>query len=193
MPRNSPEQRKNAANFPRKKRKIPKINKNSPTSFCKSQGREKKLRTKCSIGCCLCVLLSSKCNRCAQGDENEDPEKVSRSKRSRIRKRRQRCICHYVKGLQQRRSCIGISQKGSPERFRFLPISSVFFRYFSAFFRFSVSSFFILPFWLFFFFRGPIFSLFFLFLPFFAVFSRFIFRKKRGDTVCETPFVKPRL
>ena len=35
------------------------------------------------------------------------------------------------------------------------------------------------------------FRFFFLF-PFSSVFSRFVFRKKRGDTVRETPFAKPR-
>ena len=57
--------------------------------------------------------------------------------------------------------------------FRFLPFSSVFLRFF---FPFS--------------------SVFFRFLPFFLFSSvfcfRFIFRKKRGDTVRETPFAKPR-
>ena len=47
----------------------------------------------------------------------------------------------------------------------FFPCFSVFFRFFSVFFRFLR------------------------FLPFFC---RFIFRKRRGDTVRETPFVKPR-
>ena len=85
-----------------------------------------------------------------------------------------------------------------PFFFRFFPFSSVFFRFFhffpvfSVFFRFfpfssvcSVSFLF--------------FSVSFRFLPFFfrslplsSVFFRCIFRKKRGDTVLETPFAKPR-
>ena len=97
--------------------------------------------------------------------------------------------------------CIGVSQKGSPELasdfflvffLRFLPFFSVFFSCFlSVFFRF-------LPFSSVFSFRFSRFLLFFFrFLPFFpfsSVFFRFIFRekKKRGDTVRETPFAKPR-
>ena len=55
--------------------------------------------------------------------------------------------------------------------FRFLPFSSVFFRFLPFFFFFPFSS---------------VFFVFFRFL-------RFIFRKKRGDTVRETPFAKRRL
>ena len=61
-----------------------------------------------------------------------------------------------------------------------VPIFSVFFRFF---FRF-------LPFFFRFF---PFFSVFFRFFRFFPFFFRFIFRKKRGDTVRETPFAKPRV
>ena len=103
--------------------------------------------------------------------------------------------------------------------FRFLPFFSVFFRLFRffPFFPFFSVSFRFFPFLSVFFrfccFFGfgffPFFSVFFRFLPFFSVsfrffpfssvffpfssvFFRFIFRKKRGDTVCETPFAKPR-
>ena len=70
------------------------------------------------------------------------------------------------------RAMVGVSQKGSPERcrFRFFPF------FFSVFFRF-------LPF-------SSVFSLF-----FFRFFFPFHFqkkKKKRGDTVRETPFAKPR-
>ena len=73
-----------------------------------------------------------------------------------------------------------------------LPIFSVFFPFSSVFFVFSLFSFrFLFRFLPFF----PFLSLFFCFLPFFSVFFRFFpfhFQKKRGDTVRETPFAKPR-
>ena len=71
---------------------------------------------------------------------------------------------------------LGISQKGSPERFRFrlFPFSSDFFLFLPFFVRFH-------------FFLCRFFFVFFLF----SVFFRFIFRKKRGDTVHETPFANP--
>ena len=75
-----------------------------------------------------------------------------------------------------------------------LPIFSVFFR-FLPFSPFS-SGFFPFPFLSFFccFFSGSDFLPFFPFSSvFFSVFFRFIFRRKRGDTVRETPFAKPRL
>ena len=79
-------------------------------------------------------------------------------------------VCH--------RTQFGISQEGSPERcrFRFLPFSSVFLRFhfflFGCFFGFRF------------------------FLSFSSIFVRFLpfhfQKKKRGDTVRETPFAKPR-
>ena len=87
--------------------------------------------------------------------------------------------------------------------FRFLPFFpcflSVFFRFFPFFPCFlSVFSLFSFRFFLVFFPFFPCFlSVFFRFLPFSSIFSvffrffRFIFRKKRGDTVRETPFAKP--
>ena len=70
--------------------------------------------------------------------------------------------------------------------FRFLPFSSVFFPFFPCFLSvFSLFSFRFLPFF-------SVSFRFFRVLAVFFRFFRFIFRKKRGDTVRETPFAKPR-
>ena len=96
-----------------------------------------------------------------------------------------KCLCVCVAGfflpplvphghaISTAATYLGVSQKGSPGRcrFRFFPFSSVFFRFF--------------PFLSFF-------SVFFVFFVFFRFFP-FHFQKKRGDTVRETPFAKPRL
>ena len=80
-------------------------------------------------------------------------------------------------------SLVGISQKGSPERCRF--------RFLSIFFRFLFSSFFPFPFFLFLlFFQVPFFFVFSFLFPFSSV--SLSEKKKRGDTIRETLFAKPR-
>ena len=80
--------------------------------------------------------------------------------------------CGLVSGFRKRGRRNGVAS----DFFRFFPFFSVSFRFLSVFFRFF-----------------PFFSVFFRFFPFSSVFFVSFSEKKRGDTVRETPFAKPRL
>ena len=93
-------------------------------------------------------------------------------------------ISHCAHTASCSHTCLGISQKGSPERCRFRV-----FPFFSVVFLFSVFCPFPLLFLFGCFFRVPIFSKFFRCLRFFSVFFRFIFRKT-GRHRSRDPFLR---